>query len=815
MIEPYPHWWVYDDSKNPAVWTSLRPYVRAHLLGVGCKVDWQAGRFKIAPASGRMRLDNRTAAFAYGNQTWWAAPRHVVLQMGTEAVFRGLCLPISSEPVQNNPTVEWPLFGLTYPGMDQARPWQQMSLAAADSRPSAVAAAILDRYGFAAGAHGFRPGMSWMHPASVDPGGNWLLAYTATDGPLAADLNETGWAGMSIMADSLDGRIVLAGIDQAIPSNLTAPAGQSALRVSTIGTVPTAKVWTVAYRGPILTEGDALTFTVPLRRTSSDPTAQQSTVVTIPYPPGVYDIEWTGVASTDGAVAQIVSFRTEPDPSGGFADRIVILATIAAQGDPQAVVTGKPRQGFVAGSYAGQFNDADPYHALMETPPWVNLAEVTSDAAAQAYGGLISAQRRQARIVLPMSNRPTATLPQHNNVADGSRGQLIPGKVVAYGTDGGQGDSIKMLPLYIELGFDLDAGLLPTATIDGISYDQAPASGAPAVPIPPTIPAVPADNPPTDDEPPVRPDPREPMIVATLTNVEGVGVDFASTGFAVLDTGYFGVTGERKAFSTLIRRLRDNGSFDSANDVRLPDTPAIVGRPSNTTRGFNTLLWDSARQRYWVAWINRSGEGVTSDRLRAFLTDGTEVDATARYRTLNVFPVGLGTIGGGNIGTIGPSGRSIVMQRFFIRPFDPDRVDTDTLSISGLRDIGNGAGLGVYQRDVAGTITDFLVCMNDEGVLYTLTGTTSLQAIGAGATFTMPVGSLFAGFAIDPTTRDPNNSERQLAVTRIRLGNGQHRIETFWFTPPSTPQAGDAVIEQSTEPGSLWHMARQETQERP
>ena len=314
----------------------------------------------------------------------------------------------------------------------------------------------------------------------------------------------------------------------------------------------------------------------------------------------------------------------------------------------------------------------------------------------------------------------------------------------------------------------------------------------------------------TDDDVP-RPGPSEPMIVATLTNVEGVGIDFTSTGFAVLDTGYFRQTGERKAFSTLIRMLRSNGTFDADNTVRIADTNAIVGRPPNTARGFNSLLWDSARQRYWVLWINRSGEGVTSDRLRAFLTNGTEVDAAVVYRTLNVFPVGMGTIGGGNIGTISRNSGGL-MQRFFIRPFDPDRVDTDTLRISGLTDIGNGAGLGVYQRDVAGTITDFLACMNDEGVLYTLTVTTTVQATRTGATFSMPQSSLFAGFAIATTTRDPNNNDRQLAVARIRLANGQHRIETFWFTPPSTPQAGDAVIEQSTVPGSLWHMAQQEAQ---
>ena len=149
MIEPYPQWWIYDDSKTTPVWTELTADVRAHSIGYGCKLNWSTGRFRIAPANGLLRLRNDRGQFAYASRTWWSSVRSVRLNMGSARVWRGYVLPRSSEPLRADATVEWQLVGLTAPSMAQSRPWRQTDQSAAASIPNALLRRLLARYGLA------------------------------------------------------------------------------------------------------------------------------------------------------------------------------------------------------------------------------------------------------------------------------------------------------------------------------------------------------------------------------------------------------------------------------------------------------------------------------------------------------------------------------------------------------------------------------------------------------------------------------------------------------------------------------------------
>ena len=391
---------------------------------------------------------------------------------------------------------------------------------------------------------------------------------------------------------------MLAGVDQVQPT-LTAPVGQVGLRVSDVGTVSTFLEHSVRVLGVTITAGEELTFTFDLS------VGRSTSVHTVAYPPGVFSIDWNAPA---GDRIIVHSWRSEPAPDGQFADRLVIDATVVAgQPNRTITITGTPMIGTPGGIEQGSYNDADPFHNLIEPPPWIDLANVTDLKPVDAYTSLLSAQRQQARIVLPMSNRAVSTLPQHVNGSGSRNGQLIPGRLAAYGLGGG--DTVQMIPTYVQLDFDLDAGVLPTATVDGIAYDQQPSHVTPTV-VPPTTPTDPPDEPPPIGTlpQPVLTAAATAVLIEWATTVAGravgaVDVQRASAPvppvepvWATIGSGQTdGRHSDRPGFGTWLYRLSQDGLGGPFSEITLAP-PATVASPKVITTLTNVDVFGITRR---------------------------------------------------------------------------------------------------------------------------------------------------------------------------------------------------------------------------
>ena len=286
-----------------------------------------------------------------------------------------------------------------------------------------------------------------------------------------------------------------------------------------------------------------------------------------------------------------------------------------------------------------------------------------------------------------------------------------------------------------------------------------------------------------DDEP--TPAPTVPRVITTLTNVDGEGICFstAAEGLRLLH-----VTGHLSNRSVRMRTLTLAGALGAGV----------------TTTGFDWsgdtpvgLAFSPTRNLYWTE--QPTAAPPYPHGLRPFTAAGAYRSADAWVRAAPWRPM-TGAASATHAWMI--EANYPALQIRLVRRDLAAKSDTVLWSGTlGSRQSRLDFWLARYVVTVDGNPADSLVRMANDYALYDMNDAAQTPY---GIVFVAPAAASLRGFDVFPTA---NADGKYAGVVRVRLSNNQYRIETFLFTPPS--DSGAAVLEQSRDDGSLWHMAQE------